>query len=167
MSENFSYSTKFVLDKAYYTECFEQSVTIDNSWRAYAKAIFFSAFGGVLVIFTEVNPYAAWFVFTLGIVEALSVYYQKPWWVTRQMFSKAAKSEVELTINEQGVSSHSFYIDDAILWSDVAQLSKTELGWLIQHNKGKNYLSDRFLSQAATDFLQAKSLNFNQAIEHA
>jgi len=158
MSDNFSYSVKFTLDKPYYTECFEQSVVVDNSYRAYAKAIFFTVFGGALVLFTEINPYAAWFVFALGIVEALSVYYQKPWWVLRQMLSKAAKSEVQLTIDDKGIFSHSFYIDDAIAWHDIKQLSQTDLGWLIQHTKGKNYLSQRFLTEQVNEFLHEKSL---------
>ena len=38
-------------------------------------------------------------LFAIGIVEALGVYYRKPWWVARQMLGKASKSEVTLTID--------------------------------------------------------------------
>lgn len=157
MTDNFSYTTQFVLDKKYYRECFDESMLSDFSWRSYAKAIFFMAFGGVLVLFTHIEPYAAWFIFALGIVEALSVYYQKPWWVTRQMLSKESKSEVTLTINEHSISSHSFYTENVISWSDVTELTNTQKGWLVVHNKGKSYLSASVLSDDAINYLNEKS----------
>lgn len=156
MTQEFNYSTSFVLDKKYYRECFEQSVSEVHSWRSYAKAIFFVVFGALLVIFTPISSYVAWFVFGLGIVEALSVYYQKPWWVTRQMLSKAANGKVTLTIDEKSISSHSHYVDDVILWGDVKTLEQTPQGWLVYHNKGKNYLSQGFLNEEVEQFFNAK-----------
>ena len=158
MTSEFSYSTTFTLDKSYFKECFEQSVNVDHTWQAYFKAIFFSTFGGLLVIFTPINPYVAWFLFGIGIVEALSVYYQKPWWVTRQMLGKASNSEVTLTIDENGINSHSFYIDDMFSWQDIVDISSTDKGWIFQHNKGKNYISSSFLNDDAETFLQQKAL---------
>ena len=154
MKPDFAYSTTFTLDKTYFAECYQESVTINHSWQSYAKAIFFTLFGAFLVLLTEINAYVAWFLFALGIVEALSVYYQKPWWVARQMLSKASKSEVTLTINEQGIKSHSFYIDETILWSDISAVEKTTQGWVVQHAKGKNYLSSAFLSDKVTAFFE-------------
>jgi len=161
MTQLFSYSTRFILDKNYFIECFEQSKSIDYSWQAYFKAIFFSTFGALLVLFTPINTYAAWFLFTLGIIDALGVYYQKPWWVTRQMLSRASGSEVTLTLNEQSIISHSFYIDETILWADISLLDKTAKGWIVQHAKGKNYISSSFLDDAANEFLMQKLPTFS------
>lgn len=161
MSSDFSYSTHFILDKVYFTECHEQSVVSDHSWQAYFKAIFFSVFGGLLVIFTPINPYVAWFLFALGIVEALSVRYQKAWWVTRQMLGKASKGKVTLTINEQGIHTQSFYLDEMILWSEITKMSSTDKGIIFEHLKGKNYISARFLSNEALSFLQDKAQNID------
>jgi hypothetical protein len=157
MTSKFSYSTTFKLDKGYFTECFEQSVNVEHTWQTYFKAIFFSVFGGLLVIFTPINPYVAWFLFGIGIVEALSVYYQKPWWITRQMLGKASNSEVTLTIDEMGINSHSFYIDDTFLWQDIVTIASTDKGWIFQHSKGKNYISSSFLNDDVQEFLQQKA----------
>jgi len=158
MKTTFSYSTTFVLDRNYYTECFEQSVIMEHALRRYAKAIFFSFFGALLVLFTEVNEYAAWFVFALGILEALSVRYQKPWWVTRQMFSRASKSEVKLAIDDTGISTDSFYQKSSYAWSDFSTITSTDKGWLLVHAQGKNYISNQFLSNEAKSFIREQSV---------
>lgn len=156
MSQPFSYSTTYELDKAHFQECFSESVVIVTSINAYKKSIALTIAGMLLVLFTQMNPYAAWFVFALGILEAVSTYYQKPWWVMRQMLSKAAKGNVDLTIDEQGIVSKSFYASLTLLWSDVLFIEKTSLGWLIKHAKGRSYISNKNLSSAAIVFLTEK-----------
>ncbi|MBA6264150.1 MAG: YcxB family protein [Colwellia sp.] len=156
MSQPFSYSTTYELDKAHFQECFSESVVIVTPINAYKKSIALTIAGMLLVLFTQMNPYAAWFVFALGILEAVSTYYQKPWWVMRQMLSKAAKGNVDLTIDEQGIVSKSFYASLTLLWSDVLFIKKTQLGWLIKHAKGRSYISNKNLSAAAIVFLTEK-----------
>ena len=162
MATEFSYTTTFILDKNYFLECFEQSVEVDKTWQAYFKAIFFSVFGGLLVIFTPINPYVAWCLFGSGIVEALRVYYQKPWWVTRQMLGKASKSEVSLTIDNKGINSHSFYVDDQYDWSDITDMKPTSKGWIIQHTNGRNYISSSFLNDDALQYIKQKAVENNK-----
>jgi hypothetical protein len=156
MSQPFSYSTTYELDKAHFQECFSESVVIVTPINAYKKSIALTIAGMLLVLFTQMNPYAAWFVFALGILEAVSTYYQKPWWVMRQMLSKAAKGNVDLTIDEQGIVSKSFYASLTLLWSDVLFIETTQLGWLIKHAKGRSYISNKNLSAAAILFLTEK-----------
>jgi len=156
MNPAFTYSTTFVLDRNYYTECFEQSVVIEHALRRYAKAIFFILFGAVLVLFTDVNDYAAWFVFALGILEGVSIRYQRPWWVTRQMFSRASRSEVKLTIDKSGINTESFYQTSTYTWADFSEITRTSKGWLLAHAQGKNYISNQFLSNDAQDYLSSK-----------
>lgn len=147
------HQSSFILDKPHFAECYEASITIDYSVRAFAKAIFFVLFGMVLVLLTEINAYMSWFIFSLGIIEALSVYYQKPWWVTRQMLSKASKSEVTLVIDQEGIHFSSFYNAQDILWDDIDTATPTSLGWVIHHKKGKHYLSNQNLSADVQQFL--------------
>ena len=156
MSQPFSYSTTYELDKAHFQECFSESVVIVTPINAYKKSIALTIAGMLLVLFTQMNPYAAWFVFALGILEAVSTYYRKPWWVMRQMLSKAAKSNVDLTIDEQGIVSKSFYASLTLLWSDVLCIETTQLGWLIKHAKGRSYISNKNLSAAAILFITKK-----------
>ena len=74
----------------------------------------------------------------------------------RQMLSKAAKGNVDLTIDEQGIVSKSFYASLTLLWSDVQLIQNTQLGWLIRHAQGRSYISNKNLSAAAITFLTDK-----------
>ena len=150
----YSFTHQYTLDKPYFTECYDQSVTPDKSFRAYAKAIFFTLFGGLLVVFTQINPYAAWFIFAIGILEWLSGYYQRPWWITRQMFSKAATSKVTLTIDDKGIASESFYQKQMFTWQEI-ELTSTEKGWIITHKQGRNYIASKGMEQPLIDFLNS------------
>ncbi len=156
MPQPFTYSTSYQLDKAHFQECYSESAIIDAPFHAYKKAAVLITAGILLVLFTQMNPYAAWFVFSLGIIEAISTRYQKPFWVTRQMLSKAAKGDVELTIDDSGINSKSFYTSLSLQWGDVLFLETTKLGWLIKHAKGRSYISNSNLSAEAINFLTEK-----------
>tara|TARA_B100000809_G_C15002656_1_gene482078 strand:- start:461 stop:952 length:492 start_codon:yes stop_codon:yes gene_type:complete len=163
MAQTFSYKTTYQLDKAHFQECYSESAIIPTSFHAYKKAMVLAIAGMLLVLFTQMNPYAAWFVFAVGILEAVSTYYQKPWWVMRQMLSKAAKGNVDLTIDEQGIVSKSFYATLTLLWSEMLLIETTQLGWLIKHAKGRSYISNQNLSEKAVLFLTEK-LNCQQKL---
>lgn len=157
MPITFSFTSTYLLDKSHFSECYDASVTVDRSLRRYVKALVLSAGGLLLLNFTELEPYAASFILVIGIVEALSVYYRKPWWVARQMLGKTAGIEVTLILNEQSIHSKSSYLESSILWTEVSVLEKTSQGWLVQHNAGKNYIASSCLSEQAEDFLAEKS----------
>ena len=152
-----SFTCKFTLDKAHFNECYSQSNTVDRSANAYFKAAILMLFGLFILLFTPINGYAAWFVIALGILEALALYYNQPWWVLRQMLSKASGSEVTLTVDEQGVLSESFYHNSRILWSDVTAIEETELGFVLSFVVGKStsksYLSKSYLSNPAQEYI--------------
>ncbi len=155
-----SFTCKFTLDKAHFNECYSQSNTVDRSVNAYFKAGILMIFGLIILLFTPVNGYAAWFVIALGILEAIAIYYSQPWWVLRQMLSKASGSEVTLTIDELGVLSESFYHNGRILWSEVCEFQDTDLGIVLHFNVGKNksksYLSKAYLSNPAQEYILKK-----------
>ena len=156
MQQPFSYSTTYQLDKAHFQECYSESAIIPTPFHAYKKSMVLILAGMLLVLFTQMNPYVAWFVFAMGILEAASSYYQKPWWVMRQMLSKAAKGNVDLTIDEEVIVSKSFYASLTLLWSEVLSMEMTQLGWLIIHAKGRSYISNNNLSEEAVLFLSEK-----------
>ena len=155
-----SFTCKFTLDKPHFSECYSQSNTRDRSVNAYFKAAVLMLFGLIILLFTPVNDYAAWFVIALGILEAVAIYYSQPWWVLRQMLSKSSGSEVTLTIDEQGVLSESFYHTGRILWSDVCEIKETSLGFVLYFTVGKNtsksYLSKACLSSLAQEYIVNK-----------
>lgn len=152
MKSEYSYTTQYTLDKSHFSECFDESVVIDTSIRAHKKAIIFILIGIVLLL-TGINAYASWFLIVLGVLEALNIRYKKPWWLMRQMVSKAANNEVTLTINEQGISNDSFYVKGTILWQDVVSMSESEQGFLIKQANTVNYLSKRSLDEEAIAFV--------------
>ena len=156
-----SFTCKFTLDKTHFNECYSQSNTVDRSANAYFKAAVLMLFGLFILLFTPINGYAAWFVVALGILEALAIYYNQPWWVLRQMLSRASNSEVTLTIDEQGVLSESFYHKGRILWQDITVIQETSLGFVLHFNagksKGKSYLSKSYLSDEAQGYIHKKT----------
>lgn len=166
MTQSNTFSTSFILDKAHYTECYTQSSTLIHDKKTYFKANVLTVFGLIVLLATPVNPYAAWFVIALGLLESISVYYHKPWWVIRQMLSKASNSEVKLTIDEQGLLTKSFHINSRILWADVTLVTETDLGFVISFTlckrvtgkdiASKSYISKSCLSDEASAFIVTK-----------
>lgn len=157
MSDKYLFQTTYTLDKAYYIECFEQSMPTQITLHDYRKAIVLCFVGMILVLFTDLLPYAAWFIFVLGIVEALSVRYRKPWWITRQMFSRAANSTVSLTIDNHGFTTTLIGIKRHTEWREIDKIERTEKGWLLISSKGKQYICDQHLSREASALLETKS----------
>ena len=99
----------------------------------------------------------SWFIIALGGLEAFSVRFRKSWWLGRQMMSKAASTELTLTIDENGVSSKSYSVESVILWADITKITATTQGWLLHHGTGKSYLSNRCLSDEAKHFISTKA----------
>ena len=152
-----NYQSTFVLDKAHFIECYEESVKPSPFLSLYLKAIVMLIIGAGLVLLSDINPYAAWFIFALGILEVVSTYYRKPWWIMRQMLSKVAQAEVTIEITDEYIRTHSFYSDNKMFYTDIANIVKTDKGWLISHKSGRHYISNRCLSDSLKCFLQNKS----------
>ncbi|MFC4698572.1 YcxB family protein [Glaciecola siphonariae] len=165
MTSPFSYSTTYKLDKSHFSETFDESTSAKQPASAYYKATGLVVFGLVILLMTPLSAYAAWFIIVLGIVEALGVYFRKPWWLARQMISRAANTQLTLTIDEQGVSSESESVQSQILWIDVNALEKTSRGWMLHHGKVKSYVSSRCLSSEAEDFMHTKADLIQQQVQ--
>tara|TARA_R110000737_G_scaffold328503_2_gene343242 strand:- start:330 stop:803 length:474 start_codon:yes stop_codon:yes gene_type:complete len=157
MTMAFNYQTTFILDKSHFRECYDESVQAQDLMTLYRKGVLLMIVGAALVLFSELNQYAAWFIFSLGVLELVSNRYKKAWWVTRQMLSKVAKAEITLEINEDSIHISSFYHDNNMLFNDIDQITPTEQGWLINHKAIRHYISNRCLNESAQAFLQAKT----------
>ncbi len=151
------YQATFVLDKSHFTECYEESVAAQPFFALYLKAIVMLLIGAGLVLFSAINPYAAWFIFALGVLEVVSTYYRKPWWVMRQMLSKAAKAEVTLEVTDEYIRTHSFYNDNKMFYSDIDSIVATNNGWLIGHKSARHYIANRCLTEQVQLFLKNKA----------
>lgn len=156
MTQAFSYSTTYVLDKSHFSETFDESGAGLVTLSSYYKAFTFFVIGAGL-LFTKVSAYLGWFILAVGILEGLNVRFKKPWWLTRQMLSRAANSELTLTIDEQGVHTKSFYVDSTLRWQDLTKIDQTIRGWLLYQGTAKSYLSNRCLSDQAKAFVAKKS----------
>ena len=156
MTTAFTYSTTYLLDKSHYIETYEASVPADNSKKVYLIAILLALVGLAVLMLTEINAFVAWFIIALGGLEVFSIRFKKPWWLARQLISKAANTELTLTIDEHGISSKSIHVKSTLAWTDISKIEVTENGWLLYHNDSKNYLSSRALSDEAKAFLTTK-----------
>lgn len=156
MNTSFRYATTYILDRSHFAETFDESSKQGNTIQLYGKSIGLMLVGFSIVTFTDIFPYAGWFILVLGIVDAFSVYFRKSWWLVRQMISSEANMEVTLTIDDEGLNSKSHRVNSNIAWSDVSNIEKTKKGWLIYHNAGRNYLSAGCLSDEAIAFVNNK-----------
>lgn len=156
MNTSFRYATTYILDRSHFAETFDESSTQGNLIQLYGKSIGLMLVGFSILTFTDIFPYAGWFILILGIVDAFSVYFRKSWWLVRQMISSEANMEVNLVIDDEGLSSKSHRVNSKIAWVDVSNIEKTEKGWLIYHSAGRNYLSARCLSAKAIEFVNSQ-----------
>ncbi|NRA61692.1 MAG: YcxB family protein [Psychrobium sp.] len=156
MSKSFSYTTSFILDKAHFSECYDQSAT-KITIKHFRKAAIIALVGLILLFVVGTNNYAAFFVIVLAAVEVLGIKYKKTWWLWRQMLSKASNHQVELLVDKKGITTSSFHVNSELFWSDVNSVDKTELGLLVRHQGGINYLSNSYLSDECIEFIAAKA----------
>jgi hypothetical protein len=115
------------------------------------------AVGAVLLLFTALDPYVSWFIIALGALECLSIRFRKPWWLARQMLSKAANTELTLTIDEECISTKSFSVESKLAWTDITKFEQTSQGWLFFQGARKSYLSNRILSEETKEFIHQKA----------
>lgn len=152
MSQSFNQSTSFTLDKAHLVECFEQSAN-KVELRDYRKAMIIAFLGLMLMFVESEHYYVAYFLIALSFVEFFSIQYRKTWWVWRQLMSKTAHAKVELTINDNGIITKSEKFESQILWQDLISIEQTELGILLKHQNGVNYLSNSYLNDEIIEFI--------------
>ncbi|MBE0362828.1 hypothetical protein PULV_a0407 [Pseudoalteromonas ulvae UL12] len=153
MSFNFS----FVLDKTYFTECFEQSEIINLApKRKLIFACFVFVIGFLLNTISETSKFSAYLLMGIGVLELIAFYYRKPWWVTRQMWSRSANVTVTLIIDEEKIATQSIHHQLSVKWADLTDLIDTPLGLiLVTNNQGRHYLSKKCMNDEALAFIRS------------
>ncbi|SET00401.1 YcxB family protein [Thalassotalea agarivorans] len=156
MSESFLYTTSYQLDKPYFIECFEESAEKPLNAKSFTKSYGFLAVAFAVFAMAEVSDYLAWFFVGLAAVEALSIYYQKAWWVTRQMWSRASHETVSIQIDDTGIQSQTRHLTSTIEWQHITAVAESDRGFVFSIEKGRSYLSKSCLTEEAIAFIKAQ-----------
>ena len=150
------HTSYYILNREYFSECFDESAHTAISLKTYHQAIFFIIVAGVFFIM-EIEAYVVWFLICLTGVELLSIRYKRSWWITRQMCSPDAGSKVNIRIAAPGLFPDSAHHQLSILWNDITELKSTEKGFVVIHNSGTSYLSRSGLNEDVLALLAAKA----------
>lgn len=140
------FTTTYTLDKPYFYECFEQSQPYSKRAQPKYFLLVLLIGLGLFGIYGLGDNYLGSFMIMLAILECVAFYYRKPWWVTRQMLSRASGSEVTLTFDDEGIKSTNYYKNYQLAWQDIDQLITTDLGVILKSKKGMQYISNKILS---------------------
>jgi hypothetical protein len=151
------FTEKFTLDKAYFRECFEESLPFSNEIKPKYPLLVFLILLSLVSWFVLNNGYLASFLILVATLELIAFYYQKPWWVARQMLSRASGSLVTLHFDEQGIKAVNPYKEYAFSWQDITATHITNRGVVFKTNKGMQYVSKSALSDKTLDFICLKA----------
>ncbi|OBT07877.1 hypothetical protein A9264_05250 [Vibrio sp. UCD-FRSSP16_10] len=157
MPKDFIFTTEYTLDKTFFAECYDQTSRPTTFPKAYFKGMLFLVFGVVLLEFELFpNGYVGWFFIVLSIIEALSVYFKRTWWLWRQTFSLSTGSKVVFQVDSNGVSYKSAKNTRSIAWGEIDQLEQSNLGFILHMGKQRQYLSKSCLDDEAIAFIIAQ-----------
>lgn len=149
-------SYQFTLDKNYLEECFDES--LPHSPHQSPKYGFAGSFIGIgmgLIIFTDMGGVAPYIMVGLGVLEFISFYYRRPWWLARQMWSRASNSTVTITMNDDGIESKNPYTESLLEWDQIKQIIHTPKGMIFVNYKGQQtYLSKAFMPAETERFIE-------------
>lgn len=154
------FESKFTLSKRHFRECFEQSSSLQpQTNKRYFKALALFALG-LFFYWSQIEGLSAhlgMFFFILAFVDFLSVKFAKGWWVTRQMFSKAAGNDVTITLSDEGINIESDFAKQLLSWPEIQTYQETDKGIVLTAIKGGNsYISKSCFSDEAWVFLLNK-----------
>jgi len=151
------FTTTYKLDKPYFYECFDQS--LPYSKRAQPKYFLLALLVvlGLFGIYGLGEHYLGTFLLMLALLECIAFYYRRPWWVTRQMLSRASGSEVTLTFDEDGIKSTNHYKNYQLAWHDINEVITTDCGLLLKSKSGMQYISKAILDEETIDFIHKKA----------
>lgn len=149
------HSSYYILNREYFSECFDQTANTTASFKTYRLAIALAALASALFLM-ESEVYIAWFLLCLSGVELLSIRYKRGWWITRQMLSRAAGTKVNIRINDQGIFTDSPHYQQSMLWDDITDIKSTERGFMISLDSGSSYLSRSGLDEEFLTLLAAR-----------
>ncbi|TMO09078.1 YcxB family protein [Pseudoalteromonas sp. S558] len=150
-------TTTYTLDKPYFYECFDESLPYSKRAKPKYFLLVLLVALGLFGIYGLNDHYLGSFLIMLGVLECVAFYYRRPWWVTRQMLSRASGSEVTLTFDDDGIKSANHYKNYQLAWQDINTVIDTQQGILLQNKSGMQYISKQILSSEILDFISKKT----------
>ena len=155
------FSNEFILDRAHFSECYEQSSLINPPKKL--RYNFIGAlllFGFLIMIFTDQSVAVGLFFIGLAFVEFFSFKYRKAWWLSRQMWSKNSGNTITLSIDDTEIKIVSLYQKQSFAWTDIKKIIETPKGLILKlENNAQSYLSKSCLDDTVINFMK-------QAVEH-
>tara|TARA_B100000809_G_scaffold68421_1_gene65570 strand:- start:811 stop:1278 length:468 start_codon:yes stop_codon:yes gene_type:complete len=153
-----NYSTSFILDRAHLTECYDQSLPHSPKKRLRVEFIVATLGAGIaLLAYSDVAGFFPSLLIGLGVIELLSFYFRRPWWLARQLLSRSANCEVLLSVNDKGVNSHTPLGDTQLLWREIKKLIDTPKGIILETQQGgQSYLSKSVLNNDVLAYIQGQ-----------
>ncbi|ABM00994.1 hypothetical protein SHAM105786_05910 [Shewanella amazonensis] len=142
----------FILNRAHFEECFDESVTPLTGPKRHIKTLGFGLMTFALLA-SPLPSYLGWFFLGLTVLEFLSVRYQRTWWLWRQLMSRAAGNEVTLTVTDTLLITESLGQKRELAWDSLDAITPTARGFLLQRGRARQYLSASGLSSDAQAFL--------------
>ena len=152
-----AFTTTYTLDKPYFYECFDESLPYSKRAKPKYFLLVLLVALGLFGIYGLNDHYLGSFLIMLGALECVAFYYRRPWWVTRQMLSRASGSEVTLTFDDDGIKSANHYKNYQLAWQDINTVIDTQQGILLQNKSGMQYISKQILSSEILDFINKKT----------
>ena len=140
-------TTTYTLDKPYYYECFDESLPYSSQAKPKYPLLALLITLGLLAFYQLENHYLGSFMIMLAVVECLSFYYKRPWWVARQMMSRASGSEVTFVFDDEGVKAENPYKHYQLTWQQITDIIETERGYILKASRGMQYLSKKALNE--------------------
>lgn len=157
-TEPMNFNTRFTLDRQHLLECYDESLPHNPPNRL--KWGYIAAFTaiGIALLNRDNTPGVFGAVFIgLAVIEALSWRFRRSWWLARQLLSRSANGEVELTINDDGIRSKTPYLESQQPWQEFSHIIDTDKGFILVSTKGgQRYLSKSILSEPALEYIRLK-----------
>lgn len=151
------FKEEFILNKDYYRECFDESIKLSTYSKPKYFLITLLVLLGLVSSYGLNNHYLGNFLIVLAVIECVAYYYRRPWWVARQMVSRASGSKVTLEIDEQGIRAINPYKEFKFTWQDITEVKETNLGLILTSHKGMQYISNEALSEEARAYILEKN----------
>lgn len=148
------FTATYTLDKPYFYECFDESLAYSVQAKPKYPLLILLITLGLVSFYILNNHYLGSFMIMMAVVECVAFYYRRPWWVTRQMLSRASGSDVELTINDQGITASNPYKNYQLNWQQVDEVIETNNGLLLKNKRGMQYISKQILNDDVIAFIK-------------
>lgn len=150
-------STTYTLDKPYYYECFDESLPYSSQAKPKYPLLILLITLGLLAFYQLENHYLGSFMIMLAVVECLSFYYKRPWWIARQMMSRASGSEVTIVFDDDGVKAENPHKSYQLSWQQISEIIETERGYILKAQRGMQYISKQALNDEMTAELNKRA----------